>query len=658
MRDRRRTSLFRPAAMVRVELLVLLRDQRAVLTTLGTAQQAELIPSSDEAFPRAPGEPGPQLDRCKSIAERAARLREALCVPVAPTPAAAPSRGPSLEEMESQLAHWETRLEKFREQEAELGARRDALRGATDRAAPLLELGVPTETLTSSEYVHFAIGSMQEGSPSTVSEDPVVIVPVESREGKRRVIAAAGRHRTEAVEARLRRIGFAEEAFPDLGSVPLEVWLHRNQEELAAVESELGAVRSQREELAVGAAGPLAAIEESARVEEALFEAESGLGGTGSTARILAWVPRDGLADFEARVRDVTGGVHLMNVEEADPRGDAPVLVRHGSILGPFSLLVSGYGTPRYGEIEPTPLFAVSYVVMFGIMFGDVGHGLLLAAGGLALRRFGRSRLLRDVGTLAGLLGAASMVFGAVYGSFFGIEELKRFALWRDPIEGNPMAIMVACVGFGMALISAGIVLNIVNLLRAGDRIGAWTDKFGLSGLVFYWGALALLLLYDSIAARGILPWAIAALALPVVAWTLREPLEWLHHRKGRARGAPGIGTAIGSSAAEAFEALLVFLASTISFVRLAAYAMSHAALLMAIFMIASELRSIPGGSIVVLVLGNAVIIVLEATIAAVQALRLEYYEFFGKFFHGTGRPFAPFQISCTSAPSRPSRRH
>jgi V/A-type H+-transporting ATPase subunit I len=102
-----------------------------------------------------------------------------------------------------------------------------------------------------------------------------------------------------------------------------------------------------------------------------------------------------------------------------------------------------------------------------------------------------------------------------------------------------------------------------------------------------------------------------------------------------------------------AFEAVLSYLANTISFVRLAAYAMSHAALLFAAFMLAAVVKDIPFGgglwSLLVIILGNLVAIVLEGIIASVQALRLEYYEFFGKFYSGGGQPFEPFRLASHS---------
>jgi V/A-type H+-transporting ATPase subunit I len=140
-------------------------------------------------------------------------------------------------------------------------------------------------------------------------------------------------------------------------------------------------------------------------------------------------------------------------------------------------------------------------------------------------------------------------------------------------------------------------------------------------------------------------------LLLPILGWSIKEPLEHYIISKSDKEHASkgGMATAIMESCVEAFEAILSYLANTISFVRLAAYAMSHAALLFAAFMLAAEVKGFPYGgsvfSIVVIILGNIIAIVLEGVIASVQALRLEYYEFFGKFFSGSGQPFEPFSL-------------
>jgi len=147
-------------------------------------------------------------------------------------------------------------------------------------------------------------------------------------------------------------------------------------------------------------------------------------------------------------------------------------------------------------------------------------------------------------------------------------------------------------------------------------------------------------------------PALVLFLGVPIVGWSLREPIEFLlKHGEGRHEAdSGGLAGAIAESVVGAFEALLSYLANTISFVRLAAYAMSHAALLVAAFMLAAEVqRLLPGGSlwgVVIIIMGNLAAIILEGIIASVQALRLEYYEFFGKFFSGNGRAFEPFRLT------------
>jgi V/A-type H+-transporting ATPase subunit I len=177
-------------------------------------------------------------------------------------------------------------------------------------------------------------------------------------------------------------------------------------------------------------------------------------------------------------------------------------------------------------------------------------------------------------------------------------------------------------------------------------------DKFGVAGAVFYWGVLALFLKRTAILEHGLLwPFLVLLVVLPLLAVVLKEPLQYaLSRRAGHTPHAGSLLEAILESAIEAFEAVMAYMANTISFVRLAAYAMAHAAVLMAAFMMAKEISKVSetfGGvlSVLIIILGNAVAIILEGIIAAVQALRLEYYEFFGKFFSGSGKAFKPFRF-------------
>ncbi len=209
---------------------------------------------------------------------------------------------------------------------------------------------------------------------------------------------------------------------------------------------------------------------------------------------------------------------------------------------------------------------------------------------------------------------------------------------------------MAVAVYTGSVMISIGLLLNIINRIRGRDIIGAWLGGCGVAGIVFYWGALALLTSYERLRAAHLLVAAIGLfLAVPVVAWLLRKPLEHRCQRRGGSLvETHSWQTELAETLVEAFEVVLSYLANTISFVRLAAYAMSHAALLLSVFLVAEMVRAWPGGAvwaILVITLGNLGVLLLEGVIAAMQALRLEYYEFFSKFYVGGGRAFTPFRL-------------
>jgi V/A-type H+-transporting ATPase subunit I len=451
----------------------------------------------------------------------------------------------------------------------------------------------------------------------------------------------------------LERAGFEGEQLPQVQSATVDTLVAdsgRGQEEVAL---ELQGIQQQIQQLAIEAAERLAAIERLASQERRLLEAAQHCPRTETAVLLTGWAPATEAPVVERRLREITAGRCIWaNATAEDAAGEpVPVLLRHPRLLRPFEMLVAAYGLPRYQELEPTLFVALSFVLMFGMMFGDAGHGLVLALGGLLALRRGKTTRLRDAGVLLLFAGFSSMIFGVVYGSYFGLNQLKHYALWHDPLEGDAMALMYATMGFGVVMISLGMILNMINRFRAGDLVGGFLGQFGVAGALFYWGMLALATRFAEFEAHGMTgPLLLFCLALPIAGWMLKGPLEYVLHRRAHKPVEPAAGgglfAACAESVVEAFEACLSYLANTISFVRLAAYAMSHAALLVATYMMAAEVRSASvAGSLLVIVLGNLVAMVLEGVIACVQALRLEYYEFFGKFFSGEGQPFKPFRL-------------
>ena len=318
------------------------------------------------------------------------------------------------------------------------------------------------------------------------------------------------------------------------------------------------------------------------------------------------------------------------------------MLLRPPRLFRPFLALVTAYGLPRYGEVEPTVFAAVLFLLLFGMMFGDAGQGAVVCLGGLWAVLKGRAAA-RDAGKVVFACGLSAIFFGFLYGGFFGMESFRKYALWRDPLAGDPLLPLKAALAAGVAVISLGLALNVVNRFRAGDLPGAALGRFGLAGLLFYWSGVALAAGLGG--PRLLLP----LMGLAAGCWLATGPVQYLLRRGGEEEKNGGFFAAAAEALAGAFEGALLYLSNTVSFVRLAAYAMSHSALLASAWALrdAADKAWGPGSAagLVAVVAGNAAAIGLEGLVAAVQALRLEYYEFFGKFFEGGGRPFRPFEL-------------
>jgi V/A-type H+-transporting ATPase subunit I len=306
--------------------------------------------------------------------------------------------------------------------------------------------------------------------------------------------------------------------------------------------------------------------------------------------------------------------------------GRVPSLVRNPRWLKPFEVLVNTYGVTGYDEINPTLIAAAAFTFMFGLMFGDLGHGAILAAvAGLMLWR-GIS-----AGAVLLAAGAASMVFGALYGVAFGAEVFH--ALWLQPLHAI-FELLIAAVVAGIVILNLGMVLNLISARRAGDRMRFWLDKSGVLGLAFYWtlvgGGLAVF--------QGWIPAGVWLLvALPLAAATMfREPIE----ETLQGQRASWTGNLVGGFF-ELFETVIGYLSNSLSFVRMGAFAVAHEGLSQ---MVLSYSSGATGW--LVFLFGTLLIVGFEGLIVGIQSLRLSYYEFFGRFFEGRGTRFRPLAFA------------
>ena len=347
--------------------------------------------------------------------------------------------------------------------------------------------------------------------------------------------------------------------------------------------------------------------------------------GRGSLATVSGWVPEEQLPQLKRMLAQNFGDRYALHAR--DPRFDeqAPSAIRHHRWLQPFARLVLNYGVPRYGEIDPTVPFAVSFVLMFGMMFGDVGHGIVIALAGVLLRR-----RIKKYAPLVVTIGASSTLFGLLYGSVFGFEHLFP-ALWMSPLS-DPMRMLGVALGWGIGFILLATLLTIRNRIADGRMREALLDSHGAAGLLLYLGLLAGAWRYAS---AGELDLATVLTVCAALAAIFAN--AWRHNR-----GSP-VGERLLIALMEGFETVMAYISNTLSFLRLAAFSLNHVALSIAIFTVANMLHTT--GYWLTVVLGNVFILALEGGIVAIQTLRLEYYEGFSRFFGGDGRAFRPLTL-------------
>ncbi len=323
-----------------------------------------------------------------------------------------------------------------------------------------------------------------------------------------------------------------------------------------------------------------------------------------------------------------------------------PTRLKNPAIIKPFEMYIKMYGLPAYNEIDPTLFVALTYSFIFGAMFGDVGQGLCLAIGGFLLYKLKHMNLA----AIISCAGVFSTFFGFMYGSVFGFEDVIT-AKWLHPASkmmtlpfiGKMNTVFVVAIAFGMFLILFTMILQVINAIKQKNIEGIFFDTNGLAGFIFYGSLVLVIFLYMS---NNKLPAAIILtimFGIPLLLIALKEPLTNLVKKKARLIEG-GKGMFIVQTFFEMFEVLLSYFSNTLSFVRVGAFAISHAAMMEVVLMLAGAENGSP--NMLVIVLGNIFVCGMEGLIVGIQVLRLEYYEMFSRFYKGTGREFIPYKVA------------
>ena len=429
--------------------------------------------------------------------------------------------------------------------------------------------------------------------------------------------------------------GTAAEAFEKLD--------RRHREIHAGLDANKAAYRKFLEDSSSAIVSAKAALESCSRSFDIRKLAACTHGDTNTFYILCGWMTEKDALAFQKDIQNDEKIFCLMEDQQAPAKKKPPTKLKNPKLFKPFEMYVKMYGLPAYNEMDPTWFVAIMYSFIFGAMFGDVGQGLLLFIGG-AILYFTKKMNLAGIVSLAGIF---STFFGFMFGSVFGFEDIIE-AKWIRPINhmttlpfiGKLNTVFIVSIAFGMGIILISMVFHIINGIRAKDTEATWFDANGVAGLIFYGAAVTCIVLFMT---GHSLPGGIVLAVMfgvPLLLIALKEPLTNKIKKKTE-KMEQSKAMFVTQALFELFETLLSYFSNTLSFIRIGAFAVSHASIMEVVLMLAGA----ESGHInwVVIVLGNLFVCGFEGLIVGIQVLRLVYYEMFSRFYKGSGREFKPY---------------
>ena|GEM_PF-816039 len=355
----------------------------------------------------------------------------------------------------------------------------------------------------------------------------------------------------------------------------------------------------------------LNAMSELETAKSSLVEGEEGL-------ELEGWIPKKYKKDFFTKIEHT-------KITVFDEEGEAPVLLETPLMFKAFEKLISGFSYPKYGEVNPVIPFTFSFLFLFGIMFGDVGHGFILALAGWLVKK--KSEEYTDLGQIFFLSGISSTFVGFLYGSIFGLHHILPPILFA-PIENVQMTITLS-IAIGIAIITLSFLLHMITAIKRKELRLLFAGEGSVLWLLVYWFTIGILV--KSLVQKLNITYESIILVLLLVTIFI-QMIRKTHQTT--------------QSVIDLLREFMDTITNTLSFLRIGAFALAHGALFIAVFSIAQMVSESHGESFLYwmsIILGNIVIIVLEGVVVTIQTLRLEYYEFFKRFFKGGGLPYTPY---------------
>jgi V/A-type H+-transporting ATPase subunit I len=667
--------MFFPKAMTELELIVPAKDLLAVtriLSRYGVFHQTDSASYTGVAT----GSANTWQETAAQYAALERRMQvilQMLSIEEGESPSAEAQRDAMLEveKLREAVEHIEAEVKTASDQLTSEKKHLEQLESVLRQLEPVEEIDIDIAALRNSRYTYSMLGMIPAANidrlQTSLARVPNVFLTLRS-DSQKPVVWLAGPQSNADVLTRAAKSAYLDPlTLPEgYAGTPAKIIesLHKSIEETTQKIEELKGTLAQ---FAKEHGEHLRDLLWQAHTSRVLSDAIVRYGQLKHTYVVTGWVTVDDLPELSTRLKNASREILIETLPTSryGHNQHVPVALFNNKFLKPFQMLVNMYSRPRYGELDPTLLIAITFPILYGAMFGDLGQGVVLFVLGLLMHNRIFMKGMQSLGLLISYCGASAAVFGLMYGSFFGFEG-EHFArtfgfefhpIWISPIV-DTLPVLGVAIDVGIVLLIVGYLLAMFNQFRSRE----WAHLvFGHTGIVGF-------LLYLSF--LGLLGMAVAALKLPIIpriavaisSVPLPYPVLALifglgimfsevfinlmegHRPVIEAHGIGGFIMYLVQAFMNLFETLISQLSNTLSFVRVGAFAVAHGGVSMAIFALAGEDMGFKFW--ITVILGNIFIIGFEGLIVGIQTMRLNYYEFLGKFFTGGGMRFDPLTIT------------
>lgn len=515
---------------------------------------------------------------------------------------------------------------------------------AVEQFSHFTGLDMNLEEILACEYIKFRFGHMPKESKLKLEAYKdnayILFVPCSSDRTDDWGVYFAPKEKIEEVDSIFASLNFERLRVPGAVGTPEKI-IEELKENIEFIRKDMDECNSGAQESWNKEADKFNLVYSQLKYLSSLFELRRYAAANSERFFYVGWVPESKYKEFSDMVNNIDSVSFEAETTVSESNVHAPTKLKNPRIFRPFEYIVEMFGVPSSDDVDVTSFVAVTYTVIFGLMFGDLGQGFVLAVIGFVMWKF----MHMQMGKILIPCGLSAMIAGLAYGSFFGYEHFLDPLYHAVGLPGKPVEVMESINGMLLMAIGIGIVLLVCSMLIfmykciKNKRIGeALFSQNGLAGIILYLSGVCFVL--DFMGAESFLPGPVykAGMLISILIIFFKEILIGIVDKHPDWKP-ESMGDFVLENAFEIFEYVLSFFSNTVSFLRISAFVLVHSGMMMAVFAIAK-------GNIVVVILGNILVMGLEALFVSIQAMRLEFYELFSRCYSGEGRTFEPVKIN------------